>query len=50
MIEEDPEVRWVEALCYSYDASEQAAKNIESWKDLDIIPVRLKVKRVLNVA
>jgi hypothetical protein len=49
VIEEDPEDRWVKALCYRYDPPEQAEKNIESWKNLDIILVRLKVRRVLKV-
>ncbi len=48
-IEEDPGDRWVKALIYRYESGEQAEKDVRDWADLDIILIRLKVKKISKV-
>jgi general stress protein 26 len=48
-IEEDPDDVWMKKLIYRYEESPQAEKDVESWTDLDIIVIRLKVKAVAKV-
>ena len=48
-IEPDAEHRWINKMCYHYEAKEQAEKDIVAWADLDIIVLRLALTKVRKV-
>lgn len=49
-VEEDPELRWMKALTYHYEDEGQAAADVAAWSDLDMIVIRLRVRKVIKVA
>lgn len=49
-VEEDPGLRWMKALTYHYEDEEQAAADVAAWSDLDMIVIRLRVRKVIKVA
>ena len=50
IVEPDPNYRWLVQVTRRYEHGEQAEKDIELWRrTLDMIIIRLKVKRVLKV-
>lgn len=50
VIEPDPHDEWVRRLTYRYEEPAQAEKDIAAWADLDIIVLRLKPRKVIQVA
>lgn len=50
VIEPDPDDEWVRRLTYRYEEAAQAEKDIAAWADLDIIVLRLKPRKVIQVA
>jgi predicted pyridoxine 5'-phosphate oxidase superfamily flavin-nucleotide-binding protein len=48
-IEEDPDDAWSRRMCYRYEEPEQAEKDFLAWTELDMIVIRLKIKRVNKV-
>lgn len=50
VVESDPHDEWVRRLTYRYEEPAQAEKDIAAWADLDIIVLRLKPRKVIQVA
>jgi PPOX class probable F420-dependent enzyme len=48
-VEEDPGLAWMKTLTRYYEDAEQAEKDIAAWSDLDMIVIRLKLKRAVKV-
>jgi len=49
-VEEDPGFAWMAALTYHYEDDDQAAKDVAAWRELDMIVIRLAVRKVIKVA
>jgi len=49
-VEEDPGKHWQIAITRHYEPPEKAEADLADWADLDIIVMRLKTKRVIEVA
>ena len=49
-IEEDPDDIWMKRLIYRYESGDQAEKDIAAWTPLDIIVIRLAIRRAIAVA
>ncbi|WP_119072851.1 pyridoxamine 5'-phosphate oxidase family protein [Aggregatilinea lenta] len=50
VLEEDPDDRWVRALCHQYEPPDKAEADVADWADLDIILARLKPRSVYKTA
>lgn len=49
-IEEDPDDVWMKRMIYRYESGDQAEKDIAEWTPLDIVVIRLAIKRAIAVA
>lgn len=49
-VEEDPGFRWMKALTYHYEDEAQAAKGVAAWSELDMIVIRLAIRKIIKVA
>lgn len=49
-VEDDPGKHWQRTITHHYEPKEQAEKSLADWADLEIIVMRLKVKKVSKVA
>lgn len=48
VISEENAWPWLEKMTYHYEDAEQAAKDLEAWKSLDLALVRLKPEKILK--
>lgn len=39
---------WLEKMTYHYEPAEQAAKDLDSWKSMDIALIRLKPQKIIK--
>lgn len=48
-IEDDTDHAWTKRMTYRYEDKEQAEKDLEAWKDFDMVVIRMKPKSALKV-
>jgi PPOX class probable F420-dependent enzyme len=48
-IEDDTDHAWTKRITYRYEDKEQAEKDLEAWKDFDMVVIRMKPKSVVKV-
>ena len=41
--------KWLDEMTYHYETPEQAAKDLEDWKSLDITLIRMKPEKIIKV-
>lgn len=49
LVEEDPNQHWTRIITLRYETPEEAERVLESWKNDDIIVLRMKVRKVSKV-
>ncbi|MCI0576003.1 MAG: pyridoxamine 5'-phosphate oxidase family protein [Chloroflexi bacterium] len=48
-VEEDPDHTWAGKITRHYEPPQQAEASLAEWKELDLVVLRLKVRRVIKV-